>query len=218
MGPGLFHKATCLLLLRHEQRSARVILWLMTLAPNIRQLPDEDLMLLVANGVIEHPATELFRRHNHALYNFMAWMCQGNTHEAEDVTQKTWIKIMSKSAAYQPSAAFRTYLYHIAHHTWLDGRTQRYETQRETLDDHVDIPSEGLNPEIEWQIKKNLQLVRLALMQLPSVQREVIVLRFFNEMSLEEIALTIGEGFETVKSRLRYAYSKLRRELEASHG
>ncbi len=189
----------------------------MTQAPDIRQLPDEDLMLLVANGVIEHPATELFRRHNRALYNFMAWMCQGNSHEAEDVTQKTWIKIMSKSAAYQPSAAFRTYLYHIAHNTWLDGRTQHFETQRETLDETAEIASEALSPETEWQLKQNLQLVRQALMQLPSVQREVIVLRFFNEMSLEEIALAIGEGFETVKSRLRYAYSKLRRELESSH-
>lgn len=189
----------------------------MTRAPDITQLPDEDLMLLVANGVIEHPATELFRRHNRALYNFMAWMCQGNSHEAEDVTQKTWVKIMSKSAAYQPTAAFRTYLYHIAHHTWLDGRTQKYEASRESMDEALDLPADGLSPEAEWQLKQNLQQVRDAMMRLPVVQREVIVLRFFNEMSLEDIASAIGEGFETVKSRLRYAYSKLRRELESGH-
>ncbi|MCB1956228.1 MAG: RNA polymerase subunit sigma-70, partial [Rhodocyclaceae bacterium] len=46
-------------------------------------------------------------------------------------------------------------------------------------------------------------------------QREVVVLRFFSEMTLDEIGATIGAGYETVKSRLRYAYQGMRRALEA---
>ncbi|RXE33564.1 sigma factor-like helix-turn-helix DNA-binding protein, partial [Xanthomonas perforans] len=58
--------------------------------------------------------------------------------------------------------------------------------------------------------------VRAALMALPDAQREVVVLRFFAELGVEEIAHVIGEGFETVKSRLRYAFAKLRVSLEAA--
>lgn len=192
----------------------RVILRLMTLAPDLSQLPDEDLMLLIANGVIEQAAHELFRRHNRRLYNFMAWMCQGNVHEAEDVTQKTWLKILTRCGDYRPTAAFRTFLYQIAHNSWLDGRRQAYESSRGDEDEAETVVADTLGPEQEWHLKQNLQRVREALMLLPAAQREVIVLRFFNEMSLDEIALATGEGFETVKSRLRYAYNRLRGALE----
>ncbi|WP_018606263.1 sigma-70 family RNA polymerase sigma factor [Uliginosibacterium gangwonense] len=182
----------------------------------LTELPDEDLMVLVANGIVEQPATELFRRHNRALFNFIAWQCQGNTHEAEDITQKTWVKLMTRCADYRPEAAFRTYLFQIARNTLIDQRKSAAEQRREDLDEsHLEIPAEDMSPEQELRLRQNLNLVRQALLSLPQAQREVVVLRFFSEMSLEEIAHTVGEGFETVKSRLRYAFTRLRRELEA---
>lgn len=178
-------------------------------------LPDHDLMLLVASGVIEPAANELFRRHNRGLYNYMAWMCQGNTHEAEDVTQKTWLRVLTRCADYQPRAAFRTFLFQIAHNCWLDGRRQMYESARADLDDTQEWAGDEAGPELVWDLKQDQQRVRAALMQLPVPQREAIVLRFFSDMSLEEIAQATGAGHETVKSRLRYAYTRLRTLLEA---
>jgi RNA polymerase sigma-70 factor (ECF subfamily) len=78
-----------------------------------------------------------------------------------------------------------------------------------------EAPTEDLAPEAELILRQNLDRVHQALLALPANQREVVVLRFFSEMTLEEIAHTVGEGFETVKSRLRYAFTRLRRELEA---
>lgn len=174
-------------------------------------------MLLVANGLIEQPVAELFRRHNAALYNYVAWLCQGNTSEAEDVTQKTWVKLMTRCADYQPSAALRTFLFQIARNTWLDQLRGAYERQRDTLDEtHLAMPADDLSPEAEAQLRQNLQGVRQALLALPAAQREVIVLRFFSEMSVEDIALTLGEKFETIKSRLRYAFARLRENLVAT--
>lgn len=182
---------------------------------DLASLPDEELMLLVANGIVERPATVLFRRHNRALFNFIAWQCQGNTHEAEDITQKAWLKLMTRCADYRPEAAFRTFLFQIARNTWLDQRRSVGEQKREELNDtHTDLPSEDLSPEQELRLRQNLAQVHKALLALPTPQREVVVLRFFGEMSLDEIAHTVGEGFETVKSRLRYAFAHLRRELE----
>ncbi|MEZ5730143.1 MAG: sigma factor-like helix-turn-helix DNA-binding protein [Burkholderiaceae bacterium] len=55
--------------------------------------------------------------------------------------------------------------------------------------------------------------MRGALLGLPQAQREVVVLRFYAEMALQDIAEVVGIGFETVKSRLRYAYRGLRSAL-----
>ncbi|GHT80294.1 DNA-directed RNA polymerase sigma-70 factor [Betaproteobacteria bacterium] len=176
------------------------------------QLPDEDLMLLITQGIIEAPVAELFRRHNRALFNFIAWSCQGNTAEAEDICQKTWLKLMH-CASYQPSAAFRTFLYQIARNLLIDARRSAY-AQHDALDDHADAaPESDITPEVELGLRQNLHRVRQAMMTLPVLQREVVVLRFFAELSLEEIAAAVGVGFETVKSRLRYAFAHLRREL-----
>lgn len=183
-----------------------------TLPPSLGELPDEDLMMLVSQGIVAEPVAELFRRHNRALFNFIAWSCQGDRAGAEDICQKTWLKLM-RCADYQPRAAFRTFLYQIARNTLLDVRKSAY-AQHETLDgEEVHIPDEGLTPEAEFGLKQNLHRVHDALMNLPVLQREAVVLRFFSGLSLEEIAASVGVGFETVKSRLRYAFAHLRREL-----
>ncbi|MBK9614724.1 MAG: sigma-70 family RNA polymerase sigma factor [Uliginosibacterium sp.] len=188
----------------------------MTQTPDdLTGLPDEELMLLVANGVVEAPATILFRRHNRAMYNFIAWQCQGNTHEAEDIAQKTWVKLMTRCGDYQPQAQFRTFLFQIARNTWLDQARSAQHRAHDELDEfHADLPGEDLSPEHELRLRQNLAQVHQALLALPTPQREVVVLRFFSEMSLDEIAHTVGTGFETVKSRLRYAFIHLRRALE----
>lgn len=180
-------------------------------------MPDEDLMLLVAGGFIEAPATELFIRHNRMLYNFVVWQCQGNIATAEDITQRTWDKIMTRCSFYTPQAAFRTFLFQIARKLWIDQNRAAAESLREPPTEAlIESAADELAPETELALRQNLDRVRHAVMALPFSQREVVVLRFFSEMSLEEIAQTIGSGFETVKSRLRYAFTRLLRELEAS--
>jgi len=182
---------------------------------NLQSAPDEDLMRLVARGFIEKPATELFRRHNRALYNFLAWQCQGNLSEAEDLTQRTWERILTRCADYEPRSAFRTFLFQIGRNLWLDVKRSAGETLREELDDsHHEVPEDDLGPEAAVTLRQDIDRVRTALFALSVGQREVVVLRFFSDMSVEDIAQLIGVGYETVKSRLRYAFSRLRRELE----
>ncbi|QID16456.1 sigma-70 family RNA polymerase sigma factor [Nitrogeniibacter mangrovi] len=180
----------------------------------ITALPDEELMLLVARGFVREPAAELFARHNRALFNFVAWLTRGDLKEAEDIAQSTWIRVLSRCGDYTPSAAFRTFLFQIARHLFLDARGsawQRHTTQDETLPETGD---EDLSPEAALRLQQDSGRVRAALMTLPGPQREAVALRFFADMSLEDIATTVGVGFETVKSRLRYAFRHLRDQLE----
>ncbi|MDR2689821.1 MAG: sigma-70 family RNA polymerase sigma factor [Azoarcus sp.] len=179
----------------------------------VDSLPDEDLMVLVTQGIIAAPIAELFRRHNRALFNFIAWNCQGNLAEAEDICQKTWLKLM-RCASYRPAAAFRAFLYQIARNTLIDARRSAYSSHEALDGSEEHIPDDDLSPEAELSLKQNLHRVREAVMGLPVAQREVVVLRFFSELSMEEIATAAGVGFETVKSRLRYAFAHLRRALE----
>lgn len=181
------------------------------IAADIIALPDADLMLLVASGVIEAPIAELFRRHNPGLYNYVAWLCRGDTGEAEDIAQRTWIQLMTRCGDYLPTAAFRTFLFQIARNAWMDQVRSAHARLRESLDDHeAAMPADDLTPEAEAQLRQNMAAVHDALLQLPVTQREVVVLRYFSDMSVEDIAAMLGEKFETVKSRLRYAFTRLR--------
>ncbi|WAH65628.1 sigma-70 family RNA polymerase sigma factor [Xanthomonas hortorum] len=185
---------------------------------DLAHLPDEELMLLVANGFVEQPATELFTRHNRALFNFLAWLCEGKLSEAEDLAQKTWVKLMTRCSDYRPGqATFTSFLFQIARNGWIDIRRSAYHTTSVALDDaHLQLPDDDLGTEQLAMLGQQQQRVRAAVMALPDAQREVVVLRFFAELSMEEIAQVIGEGFETVKSRLRYAFAKLRLGLDAT--
>lgn len=185
---------------------------------DLARLPDEELMLLVANGFVEQPATELFKRHNRTLFNFLAWQCEGNVSEAEDLAQKTWVKLMTRCSDYRPGqAAFTSFLLQIARNAWIDTRRSAYVATSMPLDDsHLQLPDEDLSTEQLAMLGQQQHRVRSAVMALPEAQREVIVLRFFSGLAVEDIAQVVGEGFETVKSRLRYAFAKLRLSLDAA--
>ena len=173
-------------------------------------------MLLVARGFVREPATELFRRHNKALFNFIAWLAGGDLREAEDIAQASWVKLMSRCADYRPEARFRTFLFQIARNTFLDARGSAWSARRGEMPDELPEADTELSPETELDLRQNLERVHRVLLELPHPQREVVVLRFFSEMTLDEIAQTVGVGFETVKSRLRYAYRSLRSALEGA--
>lgn len=124
---------------------------------------------------------------------------------------------MTRCADYKPQAAFRTFLFQIARNLWLDLRRSAAESQRAELDDsRPEAPTGGFGAGSRTDTAPESRPGAPGLAR-PARQwcAKLVVLRFFSEMTLEEIAHTVGEGFETVKSRLRYAFTRLRRELEA---
>jgi RNA polymerase sigma-70 factor (ECF subfamily) len=180
---------------------------------SLTEFPDEDLMILVTQGIIAEPIAELFRRHNSALFNFVAWSRRGNSGEAEDVCQTTWLKLI-RCASYQPTASFRTFLFQIARNVLIDIYKSAYE-QHESFDgSEEDIPADDLTPDEILSLKQNERRLRQAVMKLPVLLREVLEPHVYKELSLKEIATLLKVGYETVKSRLRRAYVLLRRDLE----
>jgi RNA polymerase sigma-70 factor (ECF subfamily) len=179
-------------------------------APDLADLPDEDLMMLVVNGIVAASVAELYARHQRGLFAFIVWRCN-NPALAADVCQRTWEKLM-QAAHYAPTARFRTFLFGIAQNVLTDAR--RRTREEPAADAGLALVDEAASPEAQLgQQEENAQLAR-ALAALSGAQREAVALRFFGELSVAEIAQLTQTGEETVKSRLRYAFAHLRHLLE----
>lgn len=176
---------------------------------------DDALMLAYAGGDVR-AFEQLYGRHRGPLYRFLVRQLR-NTALAEELFQDVWQRVIAARASWQPEAAFSTWLFRIAHNRLNDHwRAQRHRPaapddadQRTARVADPETPERQLS---EFEQRRDLQR---ALDALPDEQREVLVLRLEQELTLEEIGQITGVGRETVKSRLRYAMDKLRAGIGA---
>lgn len=176
-------------------------------------ISDEALMLAYAAGRME-AFERLYARHRTRLYRFMLRQLRDGA-LADDLFQDVWQRMIAARAGWTPDASFTSWLYRIAHNRIADHwRARQYRPPApENADERTaripdpDTPERRLS---EFEQRRGLQL---ALDELPEEQREVIMLRLEQELTLEEIGAITGVGRETVKSRLRYAMDKLRARL-----
>jgi RNA polymerase sigma factor (sigma-70 family) len=174
---------------------------------------DEALMLAWAGG---EPAAfeQLYARHRGRLYRFLLRQLR-NGALADELFQDVWQRVIAARSGWRPEAAFTTWLYRIAHNRLADHwRAQQHRPSAPTDGDEraarvpdPDTPERTLS---DFEQRRRLQL---ALDELPPEQREALLLRLEQELTLEEIGAITGVGRETVKSRLRYAMEKLRARL-----
>ncbi|MBO9716954.1 MAG: RNA polymerase sigma factor [Pseudoxanthomonas sp.] len=174
---------------------------------------DDALMLAWAGG--DAAAFEaLYARHRGPLYRFMLGQLRDRP-LAEELYQDVWQRVIAARAGWKPDAAFSTWLYRIAHNRLNDHwRAQRH---RPPAPIDADLRTAALadpdDPERRAGADEIRQRLQHALDELPDEQREAVLLRLQQELSLEEIGRITGVGRETVKSRLRYALDKLRARL-----
>jgi RNA polymerase sigma factor (sigma-70 family) len=148
-------------------------------------------------------------------------MLTGRRHEAEDLFQETWIRVLEKGHQYQQRWKFETWLFSIARHLTIDYRRRR---QPESLDALLE-PGDTRRPlEVEdtssssafEQAFQGEEAARVAaaLAHLPVSYREVLTLRFHEDLELEEIARVVDSPLSTVKSRLYRGLAMLREWLK----
>jgi RNA polymerase sigma-70 factor (ECF subfamily) len=184
-------------------------------------VPDEDLMLRYSGGDLA-AFEELYRRHSHGLYRFIAWRSP-RKEWVDEVMQESWASLHQSRARYEAISSFRTYLYQIARNRLIDLMRQHQMVSASDLEsqedagnifDHLaDASHEVPSPEDALDNKQQLAGLHQAIRALPHEQREALVLQQFNGMSLEDIAQLTAVPVETIKSRLRYAMRKLRQHL-----
>lgn len=152
---------------------------------------------------------DLMQRYKDSIY-FMVLKMVNNREDAMDLTVETFAKAFEKLEKYQPEFAFSTWLFRVATNNCIDFiRKKKLNTMSihgMTNDDgeekQLDIKSDVLNPE-ETSIKKQqTQELRMLIESLPARYRNLITLRYFDELSYEEIAVQLDLPLGTVKAQL----------------
>lgn len=164
----------------------------------------------------------LYARHEKPLYRYLRRMLgYGFYAQVDEVFQDTWMRLVDARESWQPreGLAFKTWLYTLAHHRAVDilrksGR--EISVDEGWLDGESETPwqlwpaSFADQPEQQAFWRKAGQQLLHCLDGLPALQRAAFLLHHEDGLSLDEMTQVLNAEFETVKSRLRYALSKLR--------
>jgi RNA polymerase sigma factor (sigma-70 family) len=179
---------------------------------------DEALMALYAQGQMAAFNT-LYGRHEMGLWRYMYRSVQ-NQGTADDLVQDVWFAVARAAATYEPErngAKFKTWLFTMAHHRMVDyWRTLKPHASLDAEDDETVqlraqlIADSGFGPLRQIESREQAWALIAAVEALPADQREAFLMQAEGDMSVEDIATSLGVSFETAKSRLRYARNKLK--------
>ncbi len=160
----------------------------------------------------------LLARYQNRLYRYLLRLVRDPA-TAEDLFQQTWLRVVQNIRRYDPRRSFEAWLFSVARNLAIDHlRRYRPESLDETLPagnraaDLVPTADPGALERV--LAVERATLLAEALGELPAIYREVLTLRFEEEMTLEEIATMLDAPPSTVKTRLRRALEQLRRKLE----
>ena len=164
----------------------------------------------VAEGLKRHDTQlldELIVQYQHRLLRYLLYLT-GNRELAEDLFQETWMRVLMRGAQFNGNSRFDTWLFTIARNLVIDLRRRRSMVSLDEMCEAGDeerpfeVPSQEKTPFDHMATMESGQVVSEALQTLDPLHREVLVLRFHEEMSLEEIARMTRAPLSTVKSRL----------------
>jgi RNA polymerase sigma-70 factor (ECF subfamily) len=160
----------------------------------------------------------LVRAYERPVYN-LTYRMLGNSAEAEDAAQETFLRAYSKLATYQPGRKFVNWLLSIASHYCIDLLRRKGRAPQLSLDDALPpqwLASDVPQPDQLVSKKQERERVRAVLDTLPPVYRAAVVLRYWHGMSYREIASTMDTTESAIKSRLHRARRMLAQQLQAA--
>lgn len=168
---------------------------------------DKKIVQQVLNGDTMAFA-KLIERHQGRVYSLSLRMT-GNVEDAKDITQNVFLKVYSGLSRYNPDFKFFSWLYKSAINESINHiKSNRFHKLSFT----IDIPHEE-TAEVEIINDERKKIVRDGVMKLKPKYRALIVLKYFEEMSYEEICTLTGLSIKKVRSRLFEARNLLRKSL-----
>jgi RNA polymerase sigma-70 factor (ECF subfamily) len=181
--------------------------------------------LAVAEGLKRQDAALLDRlivRYQHRLLRYLLFLT-GNREMADDLYQEVWMRVLTRGAQFNGKARFETWLFTIARNLVIDQRRKRTMSSLDELfevgndDDRpmaFEVADNDPTPFDRLSSVEDRQQIAEALLHLDTLYREVLVLRFHEEMSLDEIAKVTRAPLSTVKSRLYRGLAAIKPRLE----
>lgn len=188
----------------------------------LNEMTNEQLALSYVNG--NNQAFDLFLSRNQSkLFSYILFVVHDQD-LANDIFQETFVKVITKlqERKYVDSGKFSAWIMRIAHNVIMDWyRDNRAQNIVEATEDN-DLSNINSNNCLDYNIEDRyineqvLRDVKKMMNLLPPTQREIVFMRFYQEMSFKEIAETTGVSINTALGRMRYAILNLRRMAKKS--
>ena len=161
---------------------------------------------------------QLIETYQHRLMRYLMFLT-GKREVAEDLFQEVWIRVLRRGSQYNGKARFDTWVFTIARNLVIDLSRKRtmasLDEMREAGEDErpFEIAQDGPSPLEQFQYREDAAELATVMGTLEPNYREVLTLRFHEEMSLEEIASVTRAPLSTVKSRLYRGLAALKPQL-----
>jgi len=161
----------------------------------------------------------LIEQYQYRLFRYLVYIT-GDTARAEDFFQETWIRVLERGHQYDGKSKFEAWLFAIARHLVIDWqRSKKAQSLDALTDPEQERPLQLANekepsPLQQTLAKESEENVQSSLQKIPAIYREVLVLRFQEELQIEEMAGVLSIPVSTVKSRLYRGLEALRGALQ----
>ena len=168
--------------------------------------------------VLEH----LIERYQHRLLRYLLYLTS-NRETAEDIFQETWMRVLERGGQYNGKTRFETWLFAIARNLVIDLARRKKPASLDSMRDPqnnaapLEVVDAGPLPLQVLSGREQAIQVAAAVECLDPLHREVLVLRFQEEMTLEEIAAIVDAPLSTIKSRLYRGLAALRPSLDPAY-
>jgi len=172
---------------------------------------DDRLMLSYCKGN-QRAFDRLYARYQKPLYNYLLRNCRAE-HIAGELYQDVWLRVISSSKNYTNKGKFRSWVFTLAHNRLVD--YYRRAEHQYLKDPDTEVLKGDNEPEKAVLTNEALGSIEAILQTLPFEQRQAFYLREENGFCVKEIAEIQDISAEAAKSRLRYAYAKLRTAISA---
>jgi len=166
----------------------------------------------------------LIEQYQHRLLRYLIYL-SGNRELAEDLFQETWIRVLERGHQYDGRHEFSTWLYAVARNLTIDHLRKKSPVSLDGMIDglaaderHASFEPADTRP-MAWEVVQQHEQgerISAALVSMPAEYREAIVLRFQDELALEEIATVTRAPLGTVKSRLYRGLNMLMSRLKGA--
>jgi len=163
----------------------------------------------------------IYARHRGGVFRYLLRHCR-NRATADELHQDVWLKLITHRSSFDPAARFTTWLYAVARNRMIDHWRRNSAARYVSLDDEGDPDATGASledadptadPAHAAASLQEAAVLVAALEALPAAQRDAFLLHVEGGLAIAEIAAITKVPTETAKSRLRYAYRRLRASL-----
>jgi RNA polymerase sigma-70 factor (ECF subfamily) len=176
------------------------------------ELSDEEAIILAGQGDKE-AFSVLYERYVKRIYNYIYYRT-GSMHDAEDLTERVFFRAMNHIDTYHNRGLpFTAWLYRIAHNLVANWHRDSHRRREVPLEDHSHTLRQGEYPEAAVVKNQEVQVLLEAISKLPDERQTLIILKFVEHMSNEDIARIMGRSEGAIKSLYHRTLLSLRDDL-----